>query len=200
MADTRDSNLQSRPGLLQRIWACLSSPSATWSVLALLIAGAVAGGGCVILSQVAATQSESDAFCGGACHSMQRVTQEYANGAHYANRVGMRVACHECHVPHEYPAALWYKAKAGARDMIAEMRGVIATAEQLDRERKRLANAVWTEYRETNSVNCRHCHLFTPEILAHQTPAAMTMHQKFLAKESTCIDCHQGLDHAAPGG
>jgi cytochrome c-type protein NapC len=111
----------------------------------------------------------------------------------------VRVACHDCHIPHDYPAALWYEAKAGARDTIAEVRDVIATAEQLDRERKRLANAVWTEYRETNSANCRYCHLFTQEILARQTPAAMTMHQKFLAKESTCIDCHQGLDHAVPG-
>lgn len=199
MADTRYSDLQRRAGLLRRIWARLSSPSPTWSVLSLLIVGVVAGGGGVILAQVVATQSESDAFCGGACHSMQRITQEYAKGAHYANRAGMRVACHECHIPHDYPAALWYKAKAGARDTIAEMRGVIATAEQLHREHSRLANAVWAEYRETNSANCRHCHLFTPEIVARQTPAAMTMHQKILAKESTCIECHQGLDHAAPG-
>ncbi|MGZ5147294.1 MAG: NapC/NirT family cytochrome c, partial [Burkholderiales bacterium] len=158
-----------------------------------------AGGGGAILAQVVATQSESDAFCGGACHSMQRIAQEYAKGVHYANRAGMRVACHDCHIPHDYPAALWYKAKAGARDTIAELRGVIATGEQLQRERARLANAVWVEYRRTDSVNCRHCHIFTPEILAHQTPAGMTMHQKFLTKESTCIDCHQGLDHAAPG-
>ena len=198
MADTRNSDLQHRAGSLRRIWLRLNSPSVTWSVLTLLIVGIVTGVSCVIVARVVTMQSESDAFCGSACHSMQRITQEYAKGAHYANRTGMRVACHECHIPHDYPAALWYKAKAGVRDMIAEMRGVIATAEQLDRERKRLANAVWTEYRETNSANCRHCHLFTPEILARQTPAAITMHQKFLAKESTCIDCHQGLDHAAP--
>jgi nitrate/TMAO reductase-like tetraheme cytochrome c subunit len=200
MADTQNSDLQRRPGFFRRIWVRLRSPSPTWSVLALVIVGVVVGGGSVIFAQVVATQSESDAFCGGACHSMQRITQEYAKGAHYANRAGMRVACHDCHIPHDYPAALWYKAKAGTRDMIAEMQGVIDTTEQLHHERARLADAVWAEYRESDSTNCRHCHLFTPEIVARQTPAAKTMHQRSLAKESTCIDCHKGLDHAAPGG
>jgi cytochrome c-type protein NapC len=70
--------------------------------------------------------------------------------------------------PHDYPELLWYKAKAGIKDVIGEMRGVISTKEKFEKERSRMAKHVWAEYKETNSANCRTCHAFTKEVVTKQ--------------------------------
>src|SRR5436190_9163604 len=70
--------------------------------------------------------------------------------------------------------------------------------DKFKKERLRLAKMVWTEFRETNSANCQHCHVFTPEIVAKQKDFVQPMHKMVLTKESTCIDCHKGVAHTAP--
>src|SRR4029077_8580686 len=115
------------------------SPSARWSVLALLIVGLLIGAGGVIATQVMVAETGTNEFCGGACHSMQWVAQEYKQSVHYANRTGVRAGCHDCHIPDHYPKLLWYKAKAGINDAIQEARGVISTEEKFKKERLRLA-------------------------------------------------------------
>ena len=187
-----------RPGLIRRAWTWLSTPSAKWSVLALLVGGVVIGGGSVIATQVMVAQTGTNEFCGGACHSMQWVSQEYRKSIHFANSKGIQATCHDCHIPRAYPQLLWYKAKVGIRDVIQETRGVISTEEKFNKERPRLAKAVWAEYKETNSANCRQCHAFTPEIIAKQKEFVQPMHKMALTGESTCIDCHKGVAHTAP--
>ena len=187
-----------RPGLIRRAWTWLSTPSAKWSVLALLVGGVVIGGGSVIATQVMVAQTGTNEFCGGACHSMQWVSQEYKKSIHFANSKGIQATCHDCHIPRAYPQLLWYKAKVGIRDVIQETRGVISTEEKFNKERPRLAKAVWAEYKETDSANCRQCHAFTPEIIAKQKEFVQPMHKMALTGESTCIDCHKGVAHTAP--
>ena len=138
-------------------------------------------------------------FCGGACHSMKAFTlPEYRQSAHYANNSGVRASCSDCHVPHGYPEKLWYKAKAGVRDIVQETRGVIATAELYEKERWRLANSVWDEMKANDSANCRYCHLITPDTVAKQKSTAQKMHKMVLEKKGTCIDCHKGVAHKEP--
>jgi nitrate/TMAO reductase-like tetraheme cytochrome c subunit len=185
-------------GVLSRAWRRLSTPSARWSVLTLVILGLLIGAGATIGTQVMVAATGTNEFCGGACHSMQWVAQEYKQSPHYANRTGVRAGCHDCHIPDHYPALLWYKAKAGIHDAIAEARGVISTEEKFKKERLRLAKSVWAEYKENNSANCQHCHAFSAEIVAKQKPFVQPMHQQFLAKTATCIDCHKGIAHTAP--
>ena len=187
-----------RPGLVARMWQCLATPSATWSVLALVVVGLVIGAGATITTQVMVAQTGTYEFCGGACHSMTFVAKEYRESAHFVNRTGVAPGCHDCHIPHGYPQLLWYKAKAGIKDAIAEARGTIATEEKFKKERLRLAKLVWAEYRETNSANCRSCHAFTPAVIAKQKSFVQPMHTKMLTNEGTCIDCHKGVAHAAP--
>jgi nitrate/TMAO reductase-like tetraheme cytochrome c subunit len=129
---------------------------------------------------------------------MHWVAQEHRQSVHFDNPSGVKAACHDCHIPHHYPELLWYKAKAGIKDAIGEMRGVISTEEKFKKERLRMAKAVWAEYKETNSANCRVCHVFTPEVLAKQKEFAQPMHRKVLDGEATCIDCHKGVAHTAP--
>lgn len=187
-----------RRGLVARSWHWLSSPSARWPLLALVIAGVVIGAGGVIATQVMVNATGSNEFCGGACHSMTWVADEYKHSIHYSNRTGIQATCHDCHIPHSYPYLLWYKAKVGVHDAIAEARGVISTEEKFKKERLRLAQMVWTEFKENRSENCQHCHAFTPEVIAKQKEFVQPMHKLVLTNESTCIDCHKGVAHTAP--
>ena len=185
-------------GGIANLWHRLSTPSARWSVLSLTILGVLIGAGFTIGTQVMVNTTGTNAFCGGACHSMQWVANEYRQSAHAINRTGVTASCHDCHIPHAYPELLWYKARAGIHDAIAETRGVISTEEKFKKERLRLAKDVWAEYKENNSANCQHCHAFTKDIVAKQKDFVRPMHEQFLAKAATCIDCHEGIAHTAP--
>jgi len=195
--DTKSDPIEPR-SWLGRLWHRLTTPSARWSVLALVVIGLLIGAGGVIGTHVMVTATGTNQFCSNACHSMQWVAKEYAQSGHHLNRTGVIATCHDCHIPHHYPELLWYKAKAGIKDAIGEVRGVISTEEKFKKERLRMAKSVWAEYKENNSANCQYCHAFTPEIVAKQKDFVQPMHQQVLAKAATCIDCHKGIAHTAP--
>ena len=180
------------------VWQRLTSPSATWSVLALVVVGLVIGAIGVIATQVVVAATGTNAFCGGACHSMQWVAREHAASVHGVNRTGVRAGCHDCHIPRHYPELLWYKAKAGTKDIIGEVRGVIGTEELFKKERLRMAREVWDEYKANGSRPCRECHQFSQATLEKQKEFVRPMHAQVLEGKATCIDCHKGIAHAAP--
>jgi nitrate/TMAO reductase-like tetraheme cytochrome c subunit len=194
----QQQNVPGQGGFLSRLWNRLSTPSARWSVLALVVVGLLIGAGGVIGTQVMVAATGTNEFCGGACHSMQWVAKEYEQSTHHANSFGVQAGCHDCHIPHQYPQLLWYKTKAGIKDAIAEARGVISTEEKFKKERLRLAKVVWAEFKENNSENCQHCHQFNAVVVAKQKEFVRPMHEQFLAKTATCIDCHKGVAHTAP--
>jgi len=181
-------------GIFTRTWRRLRRPSSRWSVLALVGLGVAAGFVATAGTQVMVAVTGTDAFCGGACHSMQWVAREHRESVHGVNRTGVPAGCHDCHIPKDYPALLWYKAKAGAK----EMRGVISTEDLFKKQRLGMAQHVWAEYKENNSQNCRNCHQFTPAVLAKQKDFVKPMHQQVLDGQATCIDCHKGVAHTAP--
>lgn len=196
--DPRANRAAGRPGLVTRTWRRLTSPSTRWPLAALVGLGLLLGAIAVVGTQVMVHVTGTDAFCGGACHSMQWVAQEHKESTHGATRTGMRATCHDCHIPREYPHLLWYKAVAGTKDVIGEIRGVISTEEKFKAERKRMAALVWEEYQENNSRACRGCHVFTAEVLAKQQDAAKAVHATVLDGRATCIQCHKGVGHLAP--
>jgi cytochrome c-type protein NapC len=188
-----------KPGLIRRLLSWLFKPSARWSVFVLLLAGAAVGFASVVGTQVAVAVTGTNDFCGNACHSHAKfVYPEYKASVHGSNRTGVKATCSDCHIPHSYPAKLFYKAEAGIRDGFAEMRGVISTQEKFEAERWRMANHVWDEMKANNSANCRHCH--TPESMdaAKQSKDAVKQHKKFTDGKATCIECHTGVAHAEP--
>lgn len=194
MATTGDG----QPGVLRRAWRRLTTPSVKYSVLTLLVIGLLIGAGGVIATQVMVARTGTNEFCSNACHSMQWVAAEWRASSHAVNRTGVVAGCHDCHIPHDYPELLFYKAKAGIKDAIGEMRGVIDTEPKFKAERKRMAEHVWAEYKATNSANCRTCHTFTAEVVKKQKDFVQPMHQQFLAGAMTCTDCHKGIAHTAP--
>jgi nitrate/TMAO reductase-like tetraheme cytochrome c subunit len=169
-------------------------------MLALVGLGVAAGLVATVGTQVMVAVTGTDAFCGGACHSMQWVAQEHRESVHGLNGTGVNAGCHDCHIPKNYPELLWYKAKAGTLDVIGELRGVIATEEAFKKERPRMAQSVWAEYKANDSANCRNCHQFTPEVVAKQRESAKPMHRQVLEGKATCIDCHKGIAHKLPEG
>lgn len=188
-----------KPGLIRRLFGWLFSPSAKWSVFALLLVGLVVGAVGVVGTQVAVAVTGTNEFCGNACHSHTKfVYPEYKVSVHGSNRTGVQASCSDCHIPHTYPAKLIYKAKAGIRDGIAEMQGVISTQEKYEAKRWEMANRVWDEMRADNSANCRTCH--TPEAMGaeKQSEDAIKQHKKFASGKATCIDCHTGMAHMEP--
>jgi len=192
------NNSPQQAGFLKRTWRRLRSPSTHWSVLSLLVLGLLAGAAAVIGTQVMVHVTGTDKFCGTACHSMQWVAKEHKASVHGTNRTGVGAQCHDCHIPHDYPRILFYKARAGIKDVIGEMRGVISTEEKFKKERARMAQHVWDEYKANNSKNCRTCHQFNPEVLKKQKDFVQPMHQQVLEGKATCIDCHKGVAHTAP--
>ncbi|MCL4801768.1 MAG: NapC/NirT family cytochrome c [Burkholderiales bacterium] len=182
-------------GIFSRLWTRLTSPSARWSVLSLVVIGVVAGAGAVIATEVVVAKTGTNAFCGTACHSMQWVYAETRQSVHYANPSGVQAQCGDCHIPHGYPEKLWYKAKAGVRDAIGEMRGVISTEEKFKQARLAMAERVWAEFKANDSANCRACHDFTPAALATQSEKAQARHK---GRTKTCIECHSGVAHVEP--
>jgi nitrate/TMAO reductase-like tetraheme cytochrome c subunit len=187
-----------RPGVLTRAWQRLRSPSARWSVLALVALGFVVGAVAIIGTQVMVHVTGTDEFCGAACHSMQWVAKEHRESIHGANGTGVRATCHDCHIPRDYLELLWYKAAAGTRDVIGEIRGIISTEEKFKNERMQMAAQVWTEYKTNDSRACRGCHAFSKDVLAKQPEMLQQLHAPVLEGKATCIDCHKGAGHAAP--
>lgn len=187
-----------RGGIIAKTWYRLRRPSTRWSMLSLVVLGIVVGLVATVGTQAMVAVTGTDAFCGNACHSMQWVAMEHRESIHGANRTGIRTGCHDCHIPKEYPYILWYKAKAGIRDVIGEMRGVIDTEEKFKKERLRMAQLVWEEYTSNNSRNCRYCHEFPAEALAKQKDHVQRMHKQALAGAVICTECHKGVGHLAP--
>lgn len=195
-ADPVDS---SRGGIIRRTWRSLTSPSARWSVLALLLVGIAIGFAAVVGTQVMVYVTGTDKFCGTTCHSHEKwVSLEHKQSVHMVNRTGFRAGCHDCHIPHDYPAVLWYKAKAGTRDVIAEMQGILSTKEKFEKERLRMAKHVWDEYKANDSRACRGCHQLSKEMLPKMKEEVRPIHEAVLAGNGTCIDCHKGVAHTAP--
>lgn len=189
-----------KPGLIKRLFGWLFSPSARWSIFALVFVGTVFGFVGTVGTQVAVAWSGTNEFCGTACHShAQFVYPEYKASVHGApGKTGVQATCNDCHIPHDYPAKLFYKANAGIRDAIAESKGVISTKEKFEAERWRMANHVWDEMRANNSANCRTCHNPALWDASKQSEDAQSGHKKFAAGKATCIDCHTGMAHAEP--
>jgi len=187
-----------RTGFIRRTWRGLRTPSARWSVGALVLIGLIIGAAGIIGTQVMVAATGTNQFCSNACHSMQWVANEYRQSVHYVNHSAVRAECHDCHIPHQYPELLWYKTKAGIKEGIGEARGVIDTEEKFNKERARMANLVIEEFKANNSANCRVCHVFSAEVIAKQKDFVQPMHQAVLAGNGTCVDCHKGVAHKAP--
>lgn len=171
-----------------------------WSVVVGILIGIA---GLAVTNGMVHWSSSTD-FCSNACHSMQWVAEAYRRGPHHATRTGAGAGCADCHIPHhageagavQYVAMLLYKAKAGARDAIGEVRGIMDTREKWEKARGPLGEEVKAWMAGNGSLTCRGCHDLTKMGGDKAQPPIVEMHAG-LAKAGpvNCVECHQAVGH-----
>ncbi|MCB9948796.1 MAG: NapC/NirT family cytochrome c [Rhodospirillaceae bacterium] len=132
------------------------------------------------------------------CHELAPVVEEYMQSAHYSSPSGVRAVCADCHVPEPF----WPSVVDHAHALVELWRhydGTIETPEQFEENRLRLARQVWAEMEESNSRECRTCHVPAAFDFARQTDAAREQMEPLAHEDGgNCITCHRGLVHALP--
>lgn len=177
-------------GKLRRNWKLLLGIGvASLFAAVLLVIGGAAG--------LAWTSTET--FCIG-CHEMRNnVYAEYKDTIHDRNRTGVRAICTDCHVPRE-PVPLLIRKMRASLEVWGHLTGVIDTKEKFEEHRSVLAQRVWTRMKETDSHECRNCHVAEKMNTDLQSEKARARHEKGRAEGLTCIDCHFGIAHKEPEG
>ena len=164
------------------------------SLLALLIAMTLVVGGAAGLAW-----TSTEKFC-ISCHEMrENVYAEYQGTIHDTNRSGVRAICTNCHVPHE-PVALIKRKFAATFELYHKLVGTIDTREKFEAHRYQLALKVWQRMKDTDSLECRNCHVRSSMSAELQSARAQKRHAKADAQGMTCIDCHFGIAHNEPEG
>lgn len=190
--------------VIRKIWEAIRGDSKSPGKIALrvAIAGAVAFVGIAIVAIGGATGlawTSTLKFC-TSCHEMRdNPFKEYQGTIHDTNRVGVRVTCSDCHVPHEPGPLIWRKINA-TFEIWGKLTGVIDTREKFLALRPELARKVWTRMLTTNSLECRNCHKvdsFDPDKMSDK---AKNAHAKAEREGMTCIECHYAIAHDEPKG
>ena len=179
--------------------AMLQRPSATYSVLVLLVTGFFSGiffwGG--FNTGMEATNTME--FCIG-CHEMRdNVYVEYKKTIHYTNRTGVRAVCSDCHVPRDWTHKMIRKIQA-SKEVWGKITGVIDTPEKFAAHRLQMAESEWARMKASDSRECRNCHSFDAMDIEKQKLRGSKMHKIGIAEKKTCIDCHKGIAHTKPKG
>lgn len=188
----------------RKIWDAIRGDPAHPGKVALrvFVAGALAF---VVFMAVAIAGATGLAWTGTlkfciSCHEMRdNVYAEYQDTIHDKNRVGVRVVCSDCHVPHA-PLALIERKMEATFEIWGKLTGVIDTKEKFRAHRAELAKRVWTRMLTTNSLECRNCHkvdAFDPDRQSDKSKAAHARAQK---EGMTCIECHYAIAHDEPKG
>jgi len=189
-----DEKSNGRP---RKFWQILRSPSASYSIGTLVVAGFVVGilfwGG----FNWAMELSNSETFC-ISCHEMEvNVYQEYRDTIHYNNSTGIRAVCADCHVPKDWSHKIIRKIFA-LNELFHFFVGTVNTPEKFEAKRLELAQHVWRTMKSTNSRECRNCHDYDSMDYVAQQRRSVKAHIKGFDKGETCIDCHKGIAHSLP--
>jgi cytochrome c-type protein NapC len=174
------------------------SPSARWSLGALVAIGVAVGAIAVPAFVVVVEATSTDEFC-LECHA-RNIGLEMAGRPHNDNFIGYRVSCADCHIPRAFVPKMIVKTQTGIKDLYKEMLGTIDTPEKFEAHRMQLAIATWKHMNENDSRECRFCHDQEKWDLSKQSEKAQEYHAPALANGKTCIDCHKGIAHNLPQG
>lgn len=164
-----------------------------WSTSILIIFGMIIGALLSFGTAVVVQHTEDDKFC-ASCHTMQPMIDSYKADVHGgANTHGMKVACLDCHLPHDSLFGyLFAKAKTGTHDVWAEMTYDKA---KIDWDEKRKDASHYTY--DSGCMNC-HTNLQESTMGDHR---AFIAHKDYFEKRTkkTCVDCHDNVGHKLLG-
>lgn len=160
---------------------------------ALMLVGAGILGG----TQYVMKETSSPEFC-VSCHSMTHPQAEWEGSVHFSNRKGIRAECSDCHVPQDgwhYVKTKFISLKDLWHTFVTDK---LPDQEAYEKYRLEMAQKVWADMKETDSMTCRSCHSFDAMVLSEQKEAAQKMHKLAQDTNQTCIDCHKGIAHFMP--
>ncbi len=183
---------------LAGLWRVIRSPSAHLSLGFLTLGGFLGGvlfwGG----FNTALEATNRLEFC-VSCHEMRDyVYRELQFTVHATNPSGVRAACPDCHVPHDWTDKIARKMQA-SKEVWGWVFGVIDTPEEFEAHRLEMAKREWARLKANDSLECRNCHSDEAMDLTRQSPRAARIHEEFLITgQATCIDCHKGIAHELP--
>jgi cytochrome c-type protein NapC len=130
------------------------------------------------------------------CHEMSTIVQEYKESKHYS----AGVSCSDCHVG-KGANYLLDKTMASIHELPAHLLETYNKKSDFEQERMRMFQSVQEKIASRESASCRHCHIFNPNTLSQQVPAARKRHAQELAQSEVlnCIVCHNyGIVHKLP--
>jgi len=179
-------------GLWSRVRRALFTPSARYSVFALLAAGIVLGIVGLLGFDYVLHATGTNEFC-SSCHAND-AAKEWRQSAHHNNRAGFVAGCSDCHLPREFVPKMVRKVKA-AKEVWNHFAGKIDTPEKYEAHRLEMAENEWARMRGNRAQECRNCH--SPDQSSNKDKAEM--HKAALSGGGICIDCHKGVAHKAPG-
>lgn len=130
----------------------------------LLLLSFAAGAASIIGTALAMTTTDQAGFC-GRCHAMSEAALTHQQSVH------AKLACNECHAPHNIAAKIPFKTKEGTRDIFATVTKTIPDLIHPG-----------DETREVVQVNCRRCHEAGIQSVNMQA-------------KTHCTDCHRHVPH-----
>jgi cytochrome c-type protein NapC len=183
---------------VKRFWKFITTPTARYSLGALVICGALLGVLGTWSFGVVIHETSTDEFC-LVCHAGD-IGLEMPGTAHESNSVGVAVGCADCHLPHSFWPKVFAKTKSGIKDVYHTALGTISTLEKFEAHRMHMATVTWKAMNENDSRECRYCHGEARWDVSKQSEKAREYHGPALSKGKTCIDCHKGIAHKLPEG
>ena len=160
-----------------------------WGTSVMIFLGILIGALLSFGTAVMVEHTQDADFC-ASCHTMQPMVDSYTSDVHGgANKYGMKVACLDCHLPHESLLGyLMAKAKTGTHDVWAEL---VYDKSKIDWEAKRKKA---TEFVYDSA--CLGCHkgLESSTMGNHR---AFIAHKEYFGKRTKkhCVSCHQHVGH-----
>lgn len=171
-----------------------------WLVLVMAAGGVGLAISLMIGGAAALAWTNTEGFC-ISCHEMKNnVYAEYKGTIHDQNRSGVRAICSDCHVPRQPIDMIKRKMQASLELYGHFVTGSIDTPEKFEAKRYELATHVWQRMKDTDSIECRNCHMESKMSHELQSVKAQARHAKGKAENLTCIDCHFGIAHKEPEG
>jgi nitrate/TMAO reductase-like tetraheme cytochrome c subunit len=167
-----------------------------WTVVALLVVGAVVGAGGIIASIAFNHYTSTDAFCSSSCHTMtlQAGDPYFQRSAHRSNKEGVRPRCGDCHIPTtNWFVETYAHVSSGIRDVYVELTHDFSDPKTWQAHRVKLSEEVQAYLRARDSVTCRSCH--DAATIRPASEAGRTSHALLQQGSATCVDCHANLVH-----
>jgi cytochrome c-type protein NapC len=135
----------------------------------------------------------SNQFCADSCHVMtETVAKELATSAHGTTHLGVVPECRDCHLSDTLVGAMVDHVK-GLNDLYAYVVKGIRTPEDFETVRFEAANKVRMRFFESDSANCRGCHVM--DKIVPEKKRGVRQHAEAREKDITCIVCHYNLVH-----